>query len=324
MGKVNTNTEVAKELVPYEKLLQVDPTQDAKDAEIGPTLEKPLIKPLKGMYFHSVPSLLVWIFIISAFMSISVGLIGPYINKILHTIKESKISITYRLTIIGSVLIIGLITFFLEHSNTSFLKYPVEYKTVADLLKEFNILLDDPKKTIKVAVGIMFSVAFTGMAGLLILNKAINNIQSDSIKQKEEVHKVTLQYNRLRSDLKFYLYSLSLLVAGSILTTGMLRESILTIIPSANDFIFPIEFVYLYGLSFSLILIIAYVPIFANLKYKSQKIVAGVEGLSAQYQPEKLKAIKEKLSVQSTIFDNIKVVISLLAPLITSFLPNFM
>ncbi|PLX11029.1 MAG: hypothetical protein C0597_15740 [Marinilabiliales bacterium] len=324
MSRVDNNVDLEDKLDRYKQHLLVQTIQDTEQAEVSSEFYKPLIKPAEGMYFHSNPSLLVWIFVISAFMTISIGLMVPYITRMLETIRRSKVSARYVAVVLISIVGLGLITFFLHEINTSFLTFPVQYKTAANLLSDFDILLKNPDHTIKIAIGVMFLAAFTGMAGLLILNKAIDNIKYDTVALKSNVEQSLDQFNMLRIDLKFYLYTLSLLVAGSILTTGMLRESILTVLPRANDFLFPIEFVYLYGLSFSLILIIAYVPIFSNLKRKSQQIVLGIDELSDAYEPLQLKSIKERLSVQTTIFDNIKVVISLLAPLITSFLPNFM
>jgi hypothetical protein len=255
-------------------------------------------------------------------MAISAGLFFPFIHVIVKTIRRSQISRYYLISILLSVLITGFISYLFIHSRVDSLVPNPGFKTAADLLVDFEILLESPMVTINIVVGAMYFVGFLGMAGIIILNKAITKINSKSDNLVNDISRIPETIIRIKSDLRFYLYSLSLLVVGSIITTGLLRESILTILPRNNDFFFPIEFVYLYGLSFSLILVIAYFPVFYNLKAKSKAILSNFDNISSDFESDKIEDLRNKLNIQNTAIDNIKIVISLMAPIVTSFLPN--
>ena len=108
------------------------------------------------------------------------------------------------------------------------------------------------------------------------------------------------------------------MISFSVITTSFLRKSLLAAVDAGSFDIFPIEFIFAYGMSFTVMLAIFYLPIYYQLRLK------GVE-LNSKYtavftgDKEKLPVDKDFLIKENGI-SNLKVALSILAPVLTSIL----
>ena len=114
------------------------------------------------------------------------------------------------------------------------------------------------------------------------------------------------------------------LIVFSVLTTDTLRRSIMAEL-TINQFnvkghdIFPQEFVYLYGLLFTIYLALLYLPIYYRLKYKGETMTLGLQN-------DELAAGTPGNSflITESALDSLKVTLSILAPVVSSLLPNLL
>jgi len=113
---------------------------------------------------------------------------------------------------------------------------------------------------------------------------------------------------------------LSVIVVFSVLTSGTLKETIKATVHIEGYDIFPAEVSYAYGIFFSLFLCVVYMPVYFYLKRQYSYFKTVLNGM------EDFGDAKEKLlaslDFKTSALDNLKTAITMLAPFITSFLPE--
>jgi len=139
----------------------------------------------------------------------------------------------------------------------------------------------------------------------------------ESLKLTQDTFKA--KFNLLSHSLKFFLAVATVLITFSVFTTGTLRKAILLEVIVEGVNMIPIEFVYLYGLQFTIVLVIFCLPIYFQLRIKGQDIIN-----SSKNEPEPNEpAIKNmELFMQESVVDTFKVGFAILEPLISSILPD--
>lgn len=91
---------------------------------------------------------------------------------------------------------------------------------------------------------------------------------------------------------------------------------------SANREIFPQNFVYLYGLMFTFYLALFYIPIFFRLKFKGRSMMNKI--ILNEDDDKKYKYLSKIFLMEETALDNLKATLSILAPVLSSLLPNIL
>jgi hypothetical protein len=274
------------------------------------------------MLFHQNPPFLVWMILISVMLTIAAGsfpvfvgqIIQLYINLELKS-RHIKTAIFISLTI-ATVLII---------SNV----YIPGYFKPPDIVDHFHILLKHGSilKWVEiVTVLLMFPaiilIFLTGLSSDLI-DLSINGLNAEDAKKKleEAVEKFSYLDQTLNSALRI----LAIVVVFSVLTSGMLGNSINSVLEVKGMKIYPTEVCYIYGMCFTIFLCVIYVPVYMYLKQQNNFLnyaISEVQLPDTDADKKWIEGIKSESSFNSKTFDQVKIIITVLSPLISSFLPG--
>jgi hypothetical protein len=238
-------------------------------------------------------------------LAIAFGLVLPLFDN-LHKIKEKflksqnltwiiviSIAVSFAVILLGSGKLIHILTAF-------------------EIARYFRVVFSD---TLGPNAIVILTMLIGGIAifGILLVNKSIPEIQQLAGKDQK---KATALYNELGDGLHFFLTVLSLLVMFSVFNTTLLQQALTNEISinGVKQFkVFPSEFIYAYGLIFTIILAIIYLPVDYHLR------LAGVElsntfpsDQSANAKSDGLSAIKE------SGLKNLNIFLTLLSPILGS------
>ena len=162
------------------------------------------------------------------------------------------------------------------------------------------------------------------IATMFLVGKAGDSIPAstcDPASAKQAVE----NFNYLNSVLLAALQVLATIVVLSGLCSAALGESIKSTFTIVGFDIFPKELSYAYGLFYALFLAIFYLPVYFSLKEKGkllqQALVVAGPGQDEK-EAEKNKQLGEKLELKSSALDSFKLALTILSPLIASFIPE--
>ncbi|MFH1120609.1 MAG: hypothetical protein V1775_12370 [Bacteroidota bacterium] len=151
------------------------------------------------------------------------------------------------------------------------------------------------------------------------------NIQSEEefVKQKKAIiESIARQFEFLNQTLKSALQLLAIVVVFSVLTSSALRESIKHVVEIQDYDIFPAEFSLVYGMYFSLFLCVMYIPVYIYLKSRFLRFKESVANLKEPNDQQWSQTITGIVKFEGTALDNLRIAITMLAPLLSSFLPE--
>jgi len=262
-----------------------------------------------NLYFSYNSPFLVWIAISAISFAFALALLPVLIMFIRNLVLQFKIkwwTIGF-ITLFSAV--IGVLMYFTDKIGS--------FLGAFEICRRFHILVSDPRYLPYVVIAGMV-VGLLGFAGQMIVNSAINNLpESIAALNDMERKDIGKKFLLLRDQLKFFLIIDSILIVFSVLTTDAMRMAILAEI-QANVDILPQNLIYLYGLMFTFYLAIIYIPIYSRLKTKGEQMLDDVSQVD---QEGNLKSITAILRIQQTPVESLQVVISILAPVLTSLVP---
>ncbi len=293
-------------VVTYKKNVAVDTT-----APVQVQSQKTFSK--QKLLFNKNPDFLVWIVFITLMIAVATSLIPVLFLSVRDIFRNFVFNsvLKWKLFVL-TIVILALIIF--VSSNSNFLFTPIE------VLENFRILLDS---TILVKSIVIYSLAVGMIAvyGQLSVNQAISqfpdsirNLTPDEIKQKG----YDLKFILLRQKLRFFLICLATLIVFAIITTELVRKAILSEIKTNIDIV-PHSFVYVYGLVFTFFLAVLYLPIYYRLR---QKGVAMLEIAEGEEEEKEKQPVFKTFIIKETPLDSLKITLSILAPILTSLIPN--
>lgn len=251
-------------------------------------------------FFHFNPEFLVWVVLITIMMSISLG-ISPLLLDRLYYLQSwfhVKKSTLWGIVVIG----IGFGFIFLVLS----LKNPYLY-TYTDWIAHLGILIERIW-VLKIVIAVPTITGLIALVGMIFISKSIDQLKPD------KAHTFKEQFTLLNNSLRFFLLVSTTLITFAVFTSGALRKAIMQEVVAVGIDMIPIEFVYLYGLQFSIVLAIFYLPIYYQLRNRAQHYLNTVEDKEAH--PSISAFMNESIS------DSLKIALSILAPLISGFLPD--
>lgn len=283
-------------------------------------LQKPLEHDIKAdldwnyrdLYMTYNPVFLVWMALISVMIACSLAL-SPVLIKLIRDIYQ--LFGLRRIYLIKAVLGALLIGVFINQTN----KVPFVL-VLFKILYKAKILISHPYWLTSLIM-ICMVAGLIAIAGQLMVNYAVtklpeNIFELDAAQQKKEVARFML----LRSSLKFFLMTDAALIVFSILTTDALKRAVFQEIKILNvpaHELFPQEFVYLYGVVFTLYLALLYLPVYYRLKYKGESMV---QSLNTASEPD--AKLAESFLIRESPLESFKVALSILAPVVSSLLPE--
>lgn len=261
----------------------------------------------ENLLFHYNPYLLIWGLTIVILTGLASGAIPLVRDRILNINKLFEIHWSVLALMVLVIAIVGVIMYF-TLALPSYLSYYTFWTPFADALFE------DHSTMTWVARGILI-LALPSLLGIALLFIAGQKLQN-SLKDDLPKAKTTFleKYQELRGALSFFLIILTILITLTVMGTGAFRKALLTAVVVEGLDIAPVEFVYLYGLFFTIFLALFYAPVYLqllNLKQQTKSI-------------KELREFQESDTFKVTNWETIKILASLLAPLLSSILPGFL
>lgn len=174
-----------------------------------------------------------------------------------------------------------------------------------DILKYFKIIFKDTSLAINLVTIPLFIIALIPLSGVIIINHgAYQLIHDKSTKEDNDDKRKKLAY--LKDTLNLLAAYLSIFVSVSVIGTGMQRDMVMAEMTHA-DRLFPVEIIYAYGISFSMVLALFYVPSLVFIKI-----------LEKEYLPKTENSPHTWWMLGSETVNMVKLALSVALPLITS------
>ncbi|TND08828.1 MAG: hypothetical protein FD123_1682 [Bacteroidetes bacterium] len=295
--------------LPLESKIPVDTATQADRPTVGITTF--------DLLYHENPSFLVWLMLFCMMVSIAAGSFPVFAGLV----RELKSTFSLSPRRIGVSIFYGVgLAAFLAVTNASLDGYTYP----EDLMDTFHILLTD-SYLITIFVVITIILCIPAFTVAFLVARSSDKIFEQEITDKNADEAVT-RLDHLGTVLKSVLQLLAVIVVFTVLTSSALRESIKSTISVKEGYdLFPKEVSYVYGLYFSLFLCILYVPTFLYLKRQYAKLrdkLVEVQGPPSESAEKVIGSLVDKIKADGTVFDSIKIAFTVLAPLMTSFLPD--
>ena len=285
---------------------------------------------VKDLFFNYHTKFLMWMFFFCILIGISFGFVLPtwhYIDAI-----KRQLALKPQMLLVGlfwAVLFMGLAVMFAGGKWISIFGDGSRFfLSITSGMEHFKVMLKQPALRMLILI-IMGSLGpLLALGGIFMINTAFN--QLDKIKDPAYLGK---SFQKLSESLDFFLFVAAINISWTTITTAMGREAVLQAIPTGTDLILPIEFVYLYGLVFTLFLAVIYLPVYHQLRRKGKLILETMEHGSTAYDPPEPNLVKKEREqehgamtdeltniflMKSSYFDSFKVGISILGPMLTS------
>lgn len=180
-----------------------------------------------------------------------------------------------------------------------------------EIMEYFNIIFIEPEKVLKLVALAIAIASLIPVGGIMIINIAITETFGKS--STEKIEEQGKKYKILKDNLNVFALYAGLFVAAAIIGTGLQREMIGGQIHNI-ELIYPDEIIYAYGMSFSFILGLIFIPSLAYLKY---------------YKRKNNIVITEKTSgvswwkIGSESISDLKLTLSIILPLLTSIAQSY-
>jgi len=278
----------------------------------------------KGLAFVNAPEYLVWVFLLivlsclnTIFLLPSVGMFAWLYKKHVLPLGIWRQLAEIAKLLLAAVLLVAIVGVLLRFLNSPSLGVDVQYPTGFSLriafVKEYTFLAFLPV-----------------VLGLLLIYSAARQyagrIQSEEKTEKElfpEIQELIFHRNMLQN---------YLLIAGIMLSMVTLatagQRAILVAVKSSNDLVFPVSLVMIYGLIFTLLLLLIYVPTHLALAEASQKLrddLCPLDSLDTLKEDlERRGELDELLQTNTDIIQNLKTGIVLLSPLVTGLVTSLL
>jgi hypothetical protein len=296
---------------------------DSVKAEMDPYVPLELNRT-SHLFFHYHTKYLVWMFLFCLLIGTSFGFILP----LLFELNSFSWLTNRRRMILGSLIraiVLVFVSFYIAGGSWMNRFTEVDggfYMSFASLMDELHVLLDN-------SIVVMMSLIILGglgpiiaVAGVLFVNSALARLEPDMDREL-----LVKRFKKLSGSLNFFLFALAIMITGTTVVTAMGREAVVEAIPWAADLLLPIDFVYLYGLVFTVLLAVVYIPIYVQLKRKGLEIMEGPIN-PVETTKQQVKAFEESqlniLMMKSTSLDSLKVSLSILGPVLMSLLSKYL
>lgn len=211
---------------------------------------------------------------------------------------RKKFRLLSYLTVLFNIIIVVVLLFFISKPQQVLLNG-------AEVMAFFHIIFSDPEKVLQLIVLPMYLISIIPAIGILIVNVAVYH----SFQEKPE--EGSLEENAgifaiLKDNLNIFALYTALLVSCAVIGTGLMRDMMISQFKEIQV-LFPKEMIYAYGISFSIILALLFIPTYAYLRYAGKK-----------YHEVKVDDNQQFWSIGVDTIDNIKIALSVALPVLSS------
>ncbi|MCU0433301.1 MAG: hypothetical protein MUC87_07605 [Bacteroidia bacterium] len=256
----------------------------------------------RELLIHQIPSFLWWAILICLMCGFAGGAF-PYLIFVTQDIKrrfelnrnEKRLSILFAIFIAGMLAIAN-----------NMLEGMWRPQDVVDSLK---IMLESGY-VLTLIVGCTALLFFPGFILVMHIIQAGNKIDSKTYDKAKALQ----AFKHLHGTLLTVLQVMAILVIFSVLTSTALGQTLRDMVVIEGYPVYPPEVSYVYGLFFTFFLCILYIPAHLWIKNRYHQYLHNEVNADAEKE--------EKSLFDETIVNQIKVALTVLSPLITSFLPE--
>ncbi len=255
-----------------------------------------LLRAQKNYFINQNPKAIVWVLLISIAIGFSLFFVPIFIAGIIKYSKGlNRTTIFWNIFIsLGIILTLVLSQVITEAPEYKILIRPVDVEPNFDVGFKKNQLL----------YGAI--LPYLGPAFWMILIISLNS--KISFLHKNDLKQLTKRFNEFRKEFEYNFVIIAIFIAYTIYCTSTLLNALNSLInPEATFQLFPVEFSFINGLSQTFFLALIYLAINTNFIFLKSKIqeVSSEEVIS-----------KNSLDKNKSFLDYLKIVISILAPLI--------
>lgn len=207
-------------------------------------IKKGKVFTYKQINFSIHPYFMVWVVLISISVGLSLAII-PYLIMLIREYEmKSPVYIHLKIGVL-SVLSISLIF------NVTSLATRNMIINVVDIISTTNILFDNSETIITVIIAILFVPNIFCLHGsFIIVSTLFKNLSKTNLDQIREFQNKYSQF----------LYISSVALVLGVITTSLIRYSILDVLPENLQFLMPKQSVASYGITLTFFLILFYLP----------------------------------------------------------------
>ena len=255
------------------------------------------------------PKLMVWALIFSVLFGLALGSVPLSVGRALTLI--SRFSLGWK-TLGGSLL--GILVFFVLVTLVSSGDGSGKLMSAIQLIVEFKVLFWNPL-AIEIMISVVVLTGSLAVFGILVINFCAPKVT------KSGTHEPLEKFSALKfldDSLNIFLGIISVLIMLSVVALSVLHQAIQSQLKVINANIFPSDFIYAYGLVFTIFLGIVYLPthFHLNLLLQEEKESGEISRLSMEEQ--------SKLVLGGSLRQSFQVLFAIVAPLLGSALSEML
>ncbi|MFC5408952.1 hypothetical protein ACFPMF_06515 [Larkinella bovis] len=291
--------------------IKIKYTKSVANYRLSDAKTESVVIQINNVVFNNNPTFFIWMALIVTMVTIASGAFPVFIIAMLALYNKFKLRSADVVFPACMALLITIVAILIQSDNKG------AYKLIS-IFKDFQILFKPGRSSIPEIISICTIVLTTPIImTVFMISLASNKLVKDNENLIKNLIKGHLTLSKL---LLNSLQILALIIVFSILTTSSLALSIKNQILIHKKYfdIFPKEFSYLYGLLFSLFLAIVFIPVYIQMQYNAQALVEKSE----QRQEEIEAGLLGKLKMETTAFDNLKILFTVISPLLSSIIPE--
>jgi hypothetical protein len=265
----------------------------------------------RNILFHENPYFPVWGMLVLVMITIASGSVPVFVAQILQLKRNFGLD---GKQIAAGIIFAVIVAIFLALSNSSAGGYYRPQK----ILSDFHIIFNNGNMLVGIVVAtiLLMLPIFTAM---FLIGPACDKLLNQKI-SKDNIEIVATKFEMLNQSLRGALQVSAIIVVFTVLTSGTLKETIKATVEIKGYDIFPTEVSYTYGIFFSLFLCVIYLPIYFYLKQKYIDLKGAAAGISDL--GENKEKVLAAIDFKTSAIDNLKTALTMLAPLLSSFLPE--
>ena len=266
----------------------------------------------KKFYFNAFPGVLNWIVFHCIALSIGISTLPFILLLIVRLRKAFNIKFKAKHTLMASIplgLVVGITIIFASLISSDKI---IGMVSGEEIMVHFNIIFSNPEVLIRSLVLAFLFLGFFSLIGIMMVNISISKLSNQESSDDDKKKGFKLIKDNLNI---FALYS-GLILGVAIIGTGLQRDMIAEQLESAASIslIFPDSFIYSYGIAFTFVLALFFLPSLVYLKYAQKKTLPLTENKTEN---------TSWWRIGTESIDDIKLIFSIVLPLISSVVQHF-
>lgn len=284
----------------------------APDSVIAVQHNPPDTVTLRSVQFtlNHNPSLAVWIMTIAIMVGTACGLIVPLFYRIIVLTNSLNPSWKVWISAFFVTIAIGLFMWLSGRENQNLM-------SAFSIIETFHVLLYSVGG-LKTLINGTMGVGLIAVFGIIFINFCIPLLHK---MYGRDIDKILDSFRLLNDSLRFFLLAIAVLILYSLITTALMQRSINTVMVIRGFALFPTEFIYSYGLMFTVFLAAIYLPVHYHLKMEGKRIAAW---MVASHDQNGIEEKIEQLEMKEPWLKTLQIFLTILSPIIGSLITDLL